>query len=437
MRKTFWDKRIPTLVGILIITLGTFLTSVLVGQNTNLVGRAAPTNVPKNVRISNINSSSFTVSFVTDAQVSGSVSYGKDSTFGLVALDERSKTLRTRKAHSVKVTNLSPSTEYFFSIISGNETFLNNGLAYKVMTAPILEEEKITGGFVVGKVVNIDGKPLSDGLAYITVGNSQTNSAVLKDDGSYSISLEGLRTENLSSYYDFKDTKIKMLIVGGEGQSNISAIYKEVTTIPTVVISKNYDFTEETPVSSISATLENFPDFPGATSKNITPKITSPTDTQEVSDPTPTFRGTGVPGSKIKVVIESEIEEVEVTVDSSGNWLYTASQNLSAGEHKVTISARDAFGVLRTITHTFTILQEASAATPSPTPSSSPSSTGSPSATFSPTPSPIILPTPTPTPVISELPEVGNLNILQASLSLVKTVFGGLLFILSRGSISF
>lgn len=436
MRKTFWNKRIPTLLGLLIITLGTFLTSILVGQGTNLVGKAAPSSVPQNVRISNVSSSSFTVSYVTDAQASGSINYGKDQTFGLVALPERDKGLRPRKIHSIKVANLSPSTKYFFSIVSGNETFLNNELAYEVTTGSLLDSKKPIVGFIVGKAVNTDGSVLADGIVYATVGNSQTVSTVLKSDGTYSISLEGLRNENLSSYFDSKDTKIKMLVIGEQGSSNVLAIYKEVTTIPTVVISKNYDFTEEIPVSSISATLENFPDFPKTKSKNITPKITSPSDTQTVSDLKPTVRGTGVPGSKIKVVIESEVEEAEVTVDQNGNWSYKVNQNLTAGEHKITITARDAFGVLRTITQTFTIqplASEASAATssasPSPTPALSP--------TPIPTASPNVLPTVTPTPVPTELPEVGNLNIAQAGLSLVKTIFGGLLFIVSRGAFSF
>jgi hypothetical protein len=448
MKNTIWDKKIPTLLGILLITAATFLTSFLVRQNTNLVGKAAPTNVPSNVRVSNVNSSSFTVSYTTAAEVTGSINYGKDQTFGLVALDERDKNLKPRKIHSVKISNLSPSTEYLFSIVSGNETFLNNGLPYKVMTGPVISGDRPSGGFIVGRAVSTEGKPLSEGLVYVTVGNSQTFSGIIKIDGSYSLSLEGLRSQNLSTYYNFKDTKLRMLILGSEGESNVSAIYKDVTTIPTVVITKNYDLTEEAPVSTISATLENFPDFPKTTSKNITPKITSPSDSQDLSDTTPTFRGTGVPGSKIKLTIESEPIITEVTADQNGNWSYTINESLPPGDHKITITARDAFGVLRTITHSFTVLaQQASAATPTPTPSPTPTPTpsptptptptGSPSASLTPSPSPSPIVLPTPTPVISQLPEVGNLNIFQAGISMIKTVVGGLLFIVSRGNISF
>lgn len=436
MRKSFWNKRIPTLLGILVITLGTFLTSMLVGQQTNFIGQAAPTNIPQEVRITNVSSSSFTVSYVTQAEVVGSLNYGKDPSLGLAAFDERGQSILT-KIHSIKVSNLSPSTKYFFSVVSGGETFLNKELAYEVTTGPQLSEEKPSGGFIVGKIVNINGDSLKNGIVYTTVGNSQTFSTTLKPDGTYSISLEGLRASDLSSYFDFKDTKIKMLALGENGRSNVSAIYKEVTSIPTIVISKDYDFTEEIPVSSISATLENFPDFPTSGLRNIAPKITSPTDTQELSEPRPTFRGTAVPGSKITVVIESEREEAEVTVDQNGNWTYRTNQTLSPGEHRITITARDAFGVLRAITHTFVILgspEESLASTPSASPSPSPSL--SPTPTSTPTATPLGF-TPTPTPVPTILPEVGNLNVALAGLNLVKTLFGGLLFIVSRGNISF
>lgn len=439
MRKSFWDKRIPTLLGILAITLGTFLTSTLVGRQTNFIGQAAPTNIPREVRITNVGSSSFTVSYVTETDVVGTLSFGKDQNFGLLAFDERGKSLSS-SVHSIKVNNLSPSTRYFFSILSGGETFLNNNLPYEATTGPTLPQEKPSGGFIVGKIMNTNGETLKQGLVYANVGSSQTYSAVLKQDGTYSISLEGIRSNDLSSYFDFKDTKIKMLAVAKEGKSNVSAKHKEVTSIPPIVITKNYDFTQDIPVSSTSATLQNFPDFPQTQGSSTIPRITTPAENQELSEQRPTFRGTAVPGSKITVVVESEREEAEITVDQNGNWIYRPTQTLTPGEHKITISARDAFGVLRTITHTFVILagpEEAQASTPSASPSPSPSPSFTPAPTSTPTATPIVILPQSPTPIPTILPEVGNLNIALAGINLVKTLFGGLLFIVSRGNISF
>lgn len=433
MKDTLWNKRIPTLLGLALITFATILTSILVRQGTNLVGKAAPSNVPQNVRITNVTSTSFTVSYTTDAVVSGSISYGKNENLGQALLDERGP--NSRKTHSIKVTNLSPSTKYLFSILSADEKFLNNGLPYEVTTGPNIIAKKPKAGFIVGKVVNLNGESISDGLVYVTIGKSQALSTVTKKDGTYSLSLEDTRSEDLASYSDFKDSRIKILILGPDGSSNVLALYKDVNSIPTIVLSKDYDFTEEEEVASVSAALENFPDFPKTKTKIVNPKITTPSENQILSDARPVFKGTGVPGSTIKIAVESEIQEAEILVDSSGNWTFKPSENLSPGQHKITISAKDAFGVLRTITLSFIIeVTQAQAATPSASPTSSPTPTPQPTAT----PTPLVGgPLLTPTPVPSALPEVGNPQIGTAIIGIAATLIGGLLFLLSRGAISF
>jgi hypothetical protein len=81
MKKTIWDKRIPTLLGILLIAIGIGLTSFLVNQGVVLTGHASPSTSPQNVRITNITDNSFTVSYNTDGDVIGSLNYGNRSKF--------------------------------------------------------------------------------------------------------------------------------------------------------------------------------------------------------------------------------------------------------------------------------------------------------------------------------------------------------------------
>lgn len=441
MRKSIWDKRLPTLLGIVLITVAIFITSTLVEQGAIFVGKAAPSNIPQNIRITNVSSSSFTVSFVTDAEVFGSLNYGKSLALGQVTLDQRDKQVVPHKIHSFTIKNLSPSTKYYFSITSNDETFLSNGLPYEVQTGPEINKDKSKIGFVVGKIVSASGIPPKESIVYLSTDGGQPTSTIAKLDGSYSISLEDLRTENLSSFFEISgSTVLKMLILGDKESSQVSILAKEVTNVPTIVLSKNYDFTEEVSVSTISATLENFPSFPKPKSKNITPKITTPSDKQTLSDYRPLFRGTAVPGNEVKVVIESEIVEAEIIADSNGNWSFRPLSNLSTGEHKISITTRDAFGVLRTITHVFTVqVAEASMPTPTPTPTPLPSVSSTPT----PTPTPIVTPSPTPisiistpTPVPVELPEVGSPPTIGAVFVIVKNLIGGILFIISRGSIS-
>src|SRR3989344_8406201 len=125
MRRTIWSKRIPTLLGILLIAIGIGITTYLVKSGVILTIKADPTDTAQNIRISNVTDKSFTVSFTTEALVIGSINFGKDKNLGQTALDDRDQgVLKEHKIHYVSVKNLDSSTNYYFSITSGSKEFL-------------------------------------------------------------------------------------------------------------------------------------------------------------------------------------------------------------------------------------------------------------------------------------------------------------------------
>lgn len=433
MRKTFWDKKIPTLLGLLIITIAIGITTVLVGQNTFFVQQASPTTNPQGLRITNISDSSFTVSYTTSGPFLGSLNFGKDQNLGQTASDDKDKgSVVEHQIHSFTVKNLSPSTKYFFSVVSGQDTYLNNGVPYTVTTGPQIEE-KGGSSFVVGKVVTPSGNSPKEAIAYIATDGSQALSSLVNGDGSYTISLESLRSEDLSNFFNFKPSSIiKILIVSDTGSSNAQISVKDVNQVPTIIIGSSYDFTQgEAPqTASQSASLVTLPPIPNSVSQNG-PKITSPVKDQQFSSQKPTFRGTGIPNDKISITIQSTQEiQGTATIDANGNWIFTPTSTLSPGQHTITITAKDASGILRTISQTFTILgtQTAEAATPSPTPVIiSPS----PIASTSPSPTPIVITTPPPTPRPT-LPPTGTSEVSTGIMGMAIAVIGGFFFLLSK-----
>lgn len=441
MRETFWNKKIPTLLGLLIITIAISITTLLVGQSTFFEQQASPTTEPQDVRITNISDSSFTVSYKTSSFVLGSVNFGKDHKLGQTVGDERDKnTVAQHKIHSFTTQNLDPSTKYYFSIVSGQESYLNNGLPYEVTTAAAAKTKGGTG-FMVGKVVTVENLPPKEAVVYMTTTGAQALSTVANSDGSYTLSLEKLRQQDLSSFFSFKpQSTIKMLIVSDVGQSSVVLTAKEVNYVPTVVISKNYDFTQS---ASETATSSAELSFPTISTGNVvsTPQITTPTKDQNLSDQTPLFKGKGVPNDKIIILIESEPIQGQVTVDSSGNWSFTPTTPLAPGLHTITITARDSAGILRTITQTFTIVGAAQAATPTPTPTPSlfptPTPTAAPIVSASPSATPIVIPTPTPAPIviatpIPTLPPTGTSEVSTGVMGMALAVVGVFFFLLTR-----
>lgn len=442
MRRTIWDKRIPTLLGLFIIVVAIGVTSYLVGQNTFFQGRATPTLNPQNVRITNISDTSVTISYTTAGFVLGTLNFGKDANLGQTITDDKDKDqIKEHKIHSFLLNNLSPSTKYFFAIVSGQQSYLNNGIPYEITTAPTL---KSTGnvGFIVGKVVTPDGKNPNEAEVFATSDGVSPLSTNVKNDGTYTISLENLRKEDLSSFLSLKSSSIiKLLVISDSGSSSVQIQTKGINNVPVIVLSQNYDFAQE----EVSPTLAPSPsnNFPKVSLGNSgdAPKIVTPSDNQGFSSQKPIFKGTGIPNDKVKIIIQSDqIIQTDVTVDSNGNWSFQPTTPLSPGQHTITITARDALGILRTISKTFTITAAEAAlaptplptSTPTPTPTPSPSSSpASPAPSLSPSPTPIVIATPSPTPSV-KLPATGSNDIPTGILGIAAAIAGGIFLLLTR-----
>lgn len=443
-----WNKRIPTLFGLLAIVVGIAVTSFLTKQGVIFTGQASPSDEPKNVQISNITDASFTVSYTTDGEVFGSLSVGQNTSLGNTVLDDRDKTLTAHKAHVMTVKNLNPQTSYLFSIISGQNTYLKNGVLYDVKTGPPLDLSLSTErGNLSGKIVMPDGSNGTDTVIYLNIAGAQIMSTLTKSDGSYNLPLNSIKTAGLASYYDLLPEKVaKLSIFGNSLSSKASIRIVDISDVPTITLSQNYDFTiSNSPLQDSTATPSANQVFPSTapSSSNTTPQILTPKKDQGFSDDQPLFKGKATPNEDVEITIHSDDNiSARVVADQNGNWTYRPDTSLTPGTHTITIKTKDSFGILKTITQQFTVYaagsQVGESATPSatltPTPTPTPTLTIIPVATITPTeiitPSQTPTSTPTPTTILppagsSTLPTIG---ILGATLIFI----GAFLFIFTR-----
>lgn len=439
MKNSFWNKRIPTLLGLFVITLSLVATTILLNSNQILQSNASVSSQPKDVRITNVTDSSFTVSYTTDSQVSGSINYGKDINLGQSVLDDRDKpsgNLNNYNIHFITVKSLSASTKYYFTIISGQETYTTNNLPFEVTTAPPLIDVPKQNNSAKGQLKLTDGSPAVGALIYITTGDSQVLSTLSDNNGGYLLPLSQLRKSDLSSYYSFLDNSvIKILATNNLSSSNAVLYYSQVTSVPLMVLSENYDFrSTENITSTPSASLENFPSFTSTSSgtpkKDV--KILSPQNQEGLTDQTPLFKGTALPKENVQIIIHSsQAITANVSTDTTGSWSFTPTTPLSPGNHTVTIIAKDASGILRTITQSFVVYAAGTDITPTVTPVDT--------LTLSPTPTDVILDSTASgsiSPTQGPLPPTGNPAIITAGIiGVFVSLIGGLLFLLTRGGI--
>lgn len=451
MKNNIWEKRIPTLLGMLFILIGIVTTSLLVKQGTSFLGFASLSNTPENIRIANISDTSLTVSYTTAGKTSGAISYGTSDALGTTALDEDSNNQNT---HFITLINLKPSTAYHFSIISGNTTFLNNGKPFLAATGPTIQESK---EFTLRGKVIFENNTTSEALIYVANDSIETLSSRVKADGTYTIKIKPLRNSDLNSSASLKQNDtLRMVIIGQNTQSNVTFLATQTNPVPTIILSKNYDFTiNNAPIATSSATF-GFPTLVASPSALITPQIVTPKKGEQFIDVKPLFKGVASPSATVEIEIHSDENiKTTVTADKNGSWSFRPTNPLSAGSHIINITTHDMFGIIKTISQSFTVFAQGSQVNQSATPSATvvPSATATPTIiptqipspttitptlviTQSPTGVPVVIPSSTPAVIQEDLPQPGNPSLIPLGIAATITTLAGIsLLALSKGKI--
>lgn len=460
------SKRMPTIVGLLILVVG--IVGGIIYVNSKRVNVGEENSKPQQVRITNVADNKFSVSWTTKVSSSGSVIFGKTGeSISTEVLDDRdllsgNKTSYT--THHITVEGLQPSTRYAFRVVSDGTQFDNNGSSYSVTTGPVIANPP-PAETVYGKIQDTSTLPAEGALVYVSMPGSVPLSTLVKVGGNFTIPISTARTADLQSYvsYDPISTVISMTITNSKQTSQVSTNIANAAPVPDVILGNSYDFTTETPAKETIAVIEEGEATPsGSTTPgvfNVEPlgnvdqtseevEIINPSDDGEiVSTSKPEFLGTGEPGLVLTITVESDTTYNDtLVVDDDGEWRWPVPGELNPGNHTLTISFVDTEGIKRILRRNFVVLASDTLPAFEATPSASTSPTPSPSPSLSPSPSPSISPSPSSSAVSSSsatpkssipstqsgVPVTGVLTptMLTAVLGFVIMVTGALLLVL-------
>ncbi len=329
------NKKIPTLFGIFLLLLAVGATVFGVTTVRRYLAQASPQIIPKDVRITNITDSSFTVSYITDGSTTGSVVLAGGKNFS----DDRDTGLSSAQnysTHYISVKGLKPATKYQFKIFQDNSS-------YELTTSPIIPVASSLAEPIYGTVSKSDGSPAAGAIVYLEIPLASPLSSLVKGNGNFLLPVNNLRSSDLSSLQIPQDNSPETMIIegGADGRSTVNCFFGKDKPVPGVILGKD---------SSCQKTQDSLV-------RNV-PSVTlvSPSENGVVSTSLPTFRGTAPAQKIIQIEVHSPTPVVSSLMSNSdGTWSWTPSSNLSPGQHTVTLTYVDDLGKSQKIIRNFTV----------------------------------------------------------------------------------
>lgn len=214
-------KQFPTLLGLLLLVVGLAVAATLFGQGTGIfLPRASPETTPKNIRVSNVSDDGFYVSFYTDSEVPGFVKYGTEKNKYTQVGDERDQltgAVGNYNLHYIRVKGLQPSTTYYYVLGTGSGAlFDDNGEPFVIKTAARSgTQPKVSNAY--GTLKTESGLPAEGAVVFVTAPGAGTQSALVRNTGSWAVSLSNARTKDGASYAPIAEGD--QLIIQAQGKS--------------------------------------------------------------------------------------------------------------------------------------------------------------------------------------------------------------------------
>lgn len=271
-------KTIPTIIGLVTLIIG-MATGVLLVKNRQLFKLGAePELNPKDIRVSNISDSSFTVSWTTSKEVQGFVVWGTSQ--GSLNKTALSATGSENYIHSVTLEKLLPETPYFFKINSGGYEFDNENIPWQTKTGPKLPSPPLSN-LISGSVLTSSGSPAAKVMVYTTVGGSSLLSTLTSEEGTWIIPISNARDQNLISPVSIDETStlVEISVQGGPlGVASAQIYPKSATPAPPIILGGTHNF------KTVSPSVDN--EIPAATVD--LPEESTPSSGFNVPDEIPT-----------------------------------------------------------------------------------------------------------------------------------------------------
>lgn len=324
------EKRIPTFLG-LILLLGTiYLTTKLVSSPKSTSIKASQGCDPINPQITNKTDKSATISFTTS----------DDCLSGLTIENFNYENLRPKgKIHYFDVDKLDANKNYQFEITINGKKYSANDYIFETAQKPTSPIP--ASNLAWGKILTSENNPATQAIVYLNVPGGSPLSALVSSSGHWNISLAVSFNEGLSDWFALPSNIEENIFVISPGypSTQIVSNTSRNNPVPDIILGQNSFLSPEAVATDPILPQVNLINTEIDLVSGKPLEILNPKTNETINSLKPDIFGTASPNSKLNIKVESPVTlSGEVEVDSSGEWNWSPPQNLTPGEHTITVT---------------------------------------------------------------------------------------------------
>ena len=220
MNQIFNKIRMPTLLGLTIITFGmvagVYLT--LQRETQTLTSRAAQS--ARDIKVTNLDDTSASISWVTDTPAVGHVEYFQEDGQSDKGFEDRDEDGQpTRILHHITLDGLTPATTYRYKVFSDSFPTLPDPDHFTTASQSGQNDFKS----IVGSILEGDHF-LASGLVFLEIPGATLQSTYITDLGNFILPLNKLRTTNQTDIFRDGQAKGTISVIGENGQRSSAEI---------------------------------------------------------------------------------------------------------------------------------------------------------------------------------------------------------------------
>ncbi|RLC33475.1 hypothetical protein DRH14_04790 [Candidatus Shapirobacteria bacterium] len=324
------EKTIPTIIALVFLVIIVIVTTYLSGLLTTFGSKASSDCSPISIQLTNLTYHSVDISFITSNKCSVSLNFN-DRIISDVFQPKNPKSI----IHYFQLNNLSPSTEYNYSIIAEAKKIKNDSFHFK--TPVKLEKDPSATNLAWGKILNSDEKPANMGIVYLNIPGASPMSSFVTSAGNWNIPLSVSYNESKDAWFSpTLNTEEEIILLSDSGQSTlVTGNSSKNNPVDDIIIGQGFALPEDNNFSDNGYISKDQNQVFATSPKKIT--ITNPVENETLNTSTPQFFGTATPNQSIQIYLDQQSPK-QIESDSKGRWQWAPIYKLLNGQHILKVS---------------------------------------------------------------------------------------------------